>query len=265
MSKLIDSVSELRGIDTWEGVAKSSLIVSALTQNFALPDIEVKLKELALENKLPLLSEFKERTASLAQIASYDGPEALHAFMDSAEYRPFFVEARDTLTLACDIAAEGDASKFASREVPIEDEFDLSAYLRSVAPPVSITQVVSLGAGLFSLSCFVIWFRNRKVMRDRRISKRIACEIPATLTVSGRSKSVMIVDISQAGANIHCNEKLPIDTVIELDFADLHRTATVKWSNDSFAGVLLNRLIGEARLAKIVARPASQMQRRKAS
>lgn len=265
LSKLVDTVSQLRATETWEGVASNSLVVNALTQNFLRPEAETKLRELSLQNKLPMLREFKERTAALAQIASYDGPNALHSYMDSAEYRPYFVDARDTLAIACELATAGDTSKFANREAASEEEFDLAAYLGTLAPPVTLSQVVTFTAGIFSLTCFLIWFKNRRIMRDRRINKRIACEIPATMTIDGRSIEVTIVDISQSGANVHCNEKLNIGTLVDLDFENLHRSATVKWSNDKFAGVLLSRLISEAKIQKLVATPTFKEERRKAS
>ncbi|MEM7470030.1 MAG: PilZ domain-containing protein [Pseudomonadota bacterium] len=265
LSAIVDRVERLRAIETWEGVAAASLEINALTQNFNRAQLEAQLRDLALEHKLPMLIAFKDQTATLAQIASYDGPETLHGFMDSADYRPLFVEARETLTMACDLNSEGADSEFATRVITIEDEFALADFLRSLAPPVSITQVISIGMGVFSLALFVIWARNRRKMRDRRVSKRYACEIPARLSVTGKTIEVTIVDISQAGANVHCSEELAIDTEVEVEFADIHRTAVVKWSNEQFAGILMNRLIGESKLKKLIEQPAFEEEKRKAS
>ena len=88
----------------------------------------------------------------------------------------------------------------------------------------------------------------------RKRSVRLRLALPVTLTVAGRSIPATYRDISQHGACLHCEERLPVNARIELASAILPSLeAHVRWRRAPLYGVIFTQAFRFDDLARLTA------------
>jgi PilZ domain len=89
---------------------------------------------------------------------------------------------------------------------------------------------------------------------DRRAHARVAVALPAFLQAKGERHSVLLVDLSPAGAKLNCPATLAVGTAVTLDCGTLGRTAVVRWANGGFLGLCFDSELDAREVSALIDR-----------
>lgn len=253
LTKTIDTLDDLYAAETLtpDQLARVAAKLRPMPVKLSSIKVEERLQIFGLERRTNAARQLAPKVAELALVAQTGRMEAVRSFMTSAEFRRALYLARDLANMICGPNAESGWSAYAKRIITITGRFGLG-------PPGTFLFAVTRNlvwvmlAFLLVLAFWLLWFRRSE--RDMRRNKRFPCLIPVKVEDDADLYALEVVDISQAGVNIHNQLEWPCDHRLTVSIEDLSFAGTVRWSNAHYAGVQFDVLIPQDQFKALLMR-----------
>src|SRR5215213_8327214 len=98
---------------------------------------------------------------------------------------------------------------------------------------------------------------------DRRAYPRVSIALPAFLQANGQRYSVLLLDLSPAGAKLNCPARLAAGTTVILDCGTLGRAAVVRWQNAGLLGLRFDSELDAREVSALIGRSTALTARMK--
>ena len=236
---IIDDIED-SPVLTPDQLAELAELLRPLPAELSSKELDQRLESFGLGRRSNAPQQLATKVAALAVIAESGEMDAIKSFVGAKEFQESLYRARDLANEICGPEAEGGWSEYAEMIIVLTGYGGLGAVERDpaeVARDLGAIFLLLVGIG------GVAWYRIWKADKEKRANKRSACLIPVHVHDGDQVHALELVDISQAGTNIHNELEWPIEHRIIIEIDDLMKHATVRWSNAHYAGVLFDEQI----------------------
>ena len=236
---IIDEIEE-SGDFTADQLVELAEELRPLPAELSSKELDQRLESFGLGRRSSAPHQLATKVAALAMLAETEDLDSVKSYVGTREFQTSLYRARDLANEICGPEAEGGWSEYAEMIIVLTGYGGLGAVERD---PVEVAR--DLGSIFLLLIGIggVAWYRIWKADKERRANKRSACLIPVYVHDGDQVHALELVDISQAGANIHNELEWPVEHRIIVEIEDMMKQGTVRWSNAHYAGVLFDEQI----------------------
>ncbi len=248
LSEVTDLVTALERARTISDAARIGRDIRPLQELLSRRRLTERLAEFGMGRHVNPMVAFGAQAGTLAGFAA-DGKQAeFRGYIASASFQRGLGDARAVVQQLCDTEGGSDPSDLASRRISTSQGTGVNAVFNSFALQAALgtSGAVLLAAG----GLFVL--RNRRLQRDARIAKRMACDIPVYVTQGAHTQRARVVDISRAGVNVTSEESWPPDTEVLISFAALKCNTVIRWSSAEYAGAKFLSILSARQLRDLL-------------
>lgn len=243
LAEVMDQLHTLEHAPNETSAMLTALRIERLRKEIPSNQLRARLEELGFERHLTQVTAFRVRLGALTHIARTNGRTALRPYLFGSGFQRSKQHTHELLERICEDTPSSTPSHSAQRKVTLWTGTGLSRQ-KSLSVAMGFGAIVLLIAMLAGAHSYSEWNRRSK----RRVRKRVACNIPAIVTIHGTACHASLVDISMGGANLAHTLELLIGTHLHLQFGDTAVDGTVMWSNNKFAGIRFARVLSEQEL-----------------
>ncbi len=244
LAELIEQTDIIEASQSETTAITAALRIEALRKKILTSHMQTRLQELGLSRHLAEVTAFRVRLGALARIARTSGRDGLRPYLFGSGFQQSKQHVRELLERLCADMPSTAPSRDAWREITLWTGTPLSS---------RPSFMMATGIGLLTLAVLLLAtlhsYRRWRQQRDKRIGKRVACDIPVQVSIAGQTQHSTLVDISRGGANLAHQLGLKTGQTLKLTFGETQLKAQVMWANDKFAGTKFERILNNRELS----------------
>ncbi len=244
LAELVVQIDTLETTRTQAATLTAALRIEELRNKIPTSHMRTRLEDLGLSRHLNEVTAFRVRLGALSRIARTGGRDGLQPYLFGSGFQQSKQHIRELLDRICDDIPSTDPSRAAWREITLWSGTGLAA-----RPPLAVTAGFGLLTFCVAMLAALHSYRRWRRRRDKRIGKRVACNIPVSVSCQGAAQQTALVDISHGGANLAHRLGLHVGQSLGLEFGETRVGAQVMWANDKFAGVKFERVLSSREMA----------------